>query len=139
DVSDAVAREVFKIEPPLNIRYEFFLLGGAKMSSSKGLGATAAEIVDLLPPELLRYLLVATKPRKALNFTPDLDTINRLFNAVDQLEARVARGEPRENDEQLLQVVAVEGHRISPTPRVGALLPWDTVVNILQLPHLDFW
>ena len=39
DVADAVTREVFEIEPPLNVPYEFFLIGGAKMSSSKGLGA----------------------------------------------------------------------------------------------------
>ncbi len=139
DVADAVAREVFKIEPPLNVPYEFFLIGGVKMSSSKGLGATAAEIVELLPPEVLRFLLVNTRPRKALNFTPDVDTINRLFNGLDQLEARDAAGTLRDVDKELLPIVSVDGHHVSPTARVGELLPWETVVNLIQLPHIDFW
>ncbi len=36
DRSDAIAREVFEREPPLNVPYEFLNLGGKKMSSSKG-------------------------------------------------------------------------------------------------------
>jgi lysyl-tRNA synthetase class 1 len=139
DVADAVARTVFEVQPPLNIPYEFFLVGGAKMSSSKGLGVTAASIVDLLPPEVLRFLLVNTRPRKALNFTPDLDTITRLFNGLDQLESRAASGTLREIDKEMLPIISVDGSHISPTERVGEQLPWDTVVNLIQLPHVDFW
>jgi lysyl-tRNA synthetase class 1 len=139
DVSDAVARQVFDIEPPLNVPYEFFLIGGAKMSSSRGLGATAAEIVELLPAEVLRFLLINTRPKKALNFTPDLDTINRLFNGVDQLAARAAAGTLREVDKELLPMITVEGDALLTTPRVGEQLPWETVVNLIQLPHVDFW
>jgi lysyl-tRNA synthetase class 1 len=139
DVSDAVARQVFGIEPPLNVPYEFFLIGGAKMSSSRGLGATAAEIVELLPAEVLRFLLINTRPKKALNFTPDLDTINRLFNGVDQLAARAAAGTLREIDKELLPMITVEGDELLTTPRVGEQLPWETIVNLIQLPHVDFW
>jgi lysyl-tRNA synthetase class 1 len=38
DRSDAIAREVFEREPPLNVPYEFINIGGKKMSTSKGLG-----------------------------------------------------------------------------------------------------
>ena len=41
DRSDAIAREVFEREPPLNLAYEFLNIGGKKMSTSKGLGAAA--------------------------------------------------------------------------------------------------
>jgi lysyl-tRNA synthetase class 1 len=139
DVSDAVARQVFGIEPPLNVPYEFFLIGGAKMSSSRGLGATAAEIVELLPPEVLRFLLINTRPKKALNFTPDLDTINRLFNGVDQLAIRAAAGTLREIDKELLPMITVQGDALLTTPRVGEQLPWETIVNLIQVPHIDFW
>jgi lysyl-tRNA synthetase class I len=33
---DAIAREVFEREPPLNVPYEFLNIGGKKMSTSKG-------------------------------------------------------------------------------------------------------
>src|SRR5664280_176630 len=41
DRADAIAREVFEREPPLNVPYEFLNIGGRKMSTSKGLGAVS--------------------------------------------------------------------------------------------------
>jgi len=83
DVSEAVFREVFKKEPPRNVPYEFFLLGGKKMSSSKGLGVSARDISEIVPPELLRFLMVRYKPNTAINFDPEGETIPRLFDDYD--------------------------------------------------------
>ena len=41
DRSDAIAREVFEREPPINVPYEFLNIGGRKMSTSKGRGTPA--------------------------------------------------------------------------------------------------
>ena len=51
DRADAITRRVFEREPPLNVPYEFLNIGGKKMSTSKGTGAAAHEIADLLPPD----------------------------------------------------------------------------------------
>ena len=59
DRSDAVSREVYDREPPLNVAYEFLNIGGRKMSTSQGSGAAAHEMADLLPPELLALPLPA--------------------------------------------------------------------------------
>ena len=53
DRSDAIAREVFEREPPLNFPYEFLNIGGKKMSTSKGRGAAAHAIAEVIPPEQL--------------------------------------------------------------------------------------
>jgi lysyl-tRNA synthetase class 1 len=84
DVADAIAREVFKIEPPFDIKYEFFLVGGKKMSSSKGEGSSAREIANLLPPKILRLALIGKEPRQAIDFEPDGDTIPVLFDTYDK-------------------------------------------------------
>ncbi len=93
DRSDAVSREVFRREPPLNVPYEFLNIGGKKMSTSKGTGATAHAIADLLPPELLRFLFLRHRPRKAIEFDPEGDTIPGLFDEFDRICAAVA-GKP---------------------------------------------
>ncbi len=93
DGSDAVAREVFQREPPLNVPYEFLNIGGKKMSTSKGTGATAHAIAGLLPPELLRFLFLRHKPRKAIEFDSEGDTIPGLFDESDRIAAAVA-GKP---------------------------------------------
>ena len=51
DRSNAIAREVFEREPPLNFPYEFLNIAGQKMSTSKGLGAAAHTIAEVVPPE----------------------------------------------------------------------------------------
>ncbi|MEO6577792.1 MAG: lysine--tRNA ligase [Candidatus Limnocylindria bacterium] len=96
DRSDAIAREVFGNEPPLNVPYEFLNIGGKKMSTSKGLGASAAEIADVIPPEQLRTLFLRPKPNTAIEFDPQgTDAIPRLFDESDRLAVATAGGEVR--------------------------------------------
>jgi lysyl-tRNA synthetase, class I len=83
--SDAIAREVFEREPPLNLPYEFLNSGGRKMSTSKGTGATAREIVDIVPPEQLRFLFLRPAPNQVIEFDPNgTDAIPRLFAEFDR-------------------------------------------------------
>ena len=96
DRSDAIAREVFGNEPPLNVPYEFLNIGGKKMSTSKGLGASAVQIADVIPPEQLRLLFLRPKPNTAIEFDPDgTDAIPRLFDESDRLAAATAGREVR--------------------------------------------
>jgi lysyl-tRNA synthetase, class I len=93
DRSDAIARDVFDREPPLNVPYEFLNIGGKKMSTSRGRGATAHEMAELLPPQLLRFLFLRHRPNHALEFDPSGDTLPRLFDEFDRVAAATAGGE----------------------------------------------
>lgn len=131
DVSNHIAREVFKIEPPEDLPYEFFLYGGGKMSSSKGIGASAADVAQVLPPNLLRFLMVRYHPRVAIDFDPTHpDTIPNLFDEYDR--AREAFFSDPESD--LAQTFAA-GHIGKPTkffvPRFATLAGW------LRQPGVD--
>jgi lysyl-tRNA synthetase class 1 len=91
DRSDAVAREVFEREPPINVPYEFLNVGGKKMSTSKGRGTAAHRIVEVLPPEPLRTLMIRTRPNTAIDFDPEgTDAVPRLFDEFDRLGDAVA-------------------------------------------------
>ena len=91
DRSDAIAREVFEREPPLNVRYEFLNIGGRKMSTSKGRGAAAHTIAEVVPPEQLRFLFLRPRPNQAIEFDPDgTDAIPRLFDEFDRFAAATA-------------------------------------------------
>lgn len=70
DIAKALCKEVFNYLNPFNIPYEFFLIGGKKMASSKGLGLKARELTDLLPPEIGRFLFVRTEYKRAVEFDP---------------------------------------------------------------------
>jgi lysyl-tRNA synthetase class 1 len=141
DRSDAISRELFQREPPINVAYEFLNIGGRKMSTSKGLGASAHQMADLIPPELLRFLFLRHRPRRAIDFDPEGDTIPGLFDEFDRIAAAVAgrpvRGElPPDPDRIFRQSlvdpaadVAVEAARFRPPFRHLALL--------VQVPGVD--
>ncbi len=94
DRSDAIAREVFDREPPINLPYEFLNIGGRKMSTSKGRGAAAHRIVEVIPPEQLRTLFIRPRPNHAIEFDPEgTDAIPRLFDEFDKL-ADATAGRP---------------------------------------------
>jgi lysyl-tRNA synthetase class 1 len=98
DRSDAIAREVFEREPPLNVPYEFINIGGKKMSTSKGRGAAAHEIVEVIPPEQLRFFFLRPRPNHAVDFDPvGTDAVPRLFDEFDKFAAATA-GKPVRGD-----------------------------------------
>jgi len=68
------------------------------MSTSKGLGVAAHEIVRVVPPEQLRLLFLRPRPQTAIEFDPiGSDAIPRLFDEYDRLAdataGRPVRGE----------------------------------------------
>jgi lysyl-tRNA synthetase class 1 len=90
DRSDAISREVFEVEPPRNVAYEFLNVGGKKMSTSKGQGAAAHTIAEVLPPEQLRFLFLRPRPSQVIDFDPEGETIPRLFDEFDRIAAATA-------------------------------------------------
>ena len=99
DRSDAIAREVFEREPPMNVPYEFLNIGGKKMSTSKGRGAAAHTIAEVVPPEQLRFLFLRPRPNQVIEFDPDgTDAVPRLFDEFDRFARghRGPRGEGRD-------------------------------------------
>jgi len=84
DIAVAICKEVLKFPPPYAFAYEWFLTEGKKMSSSKGVGFSAQEVSEILPPEVLRFLMVRTNYRQAINFDPGGTTIPDLFDEYDR-------------------------------------------------------
>ena len=81
DVATQIIEKVFKKEPPLKFGYEFFLIGGKKMSSSKGVGLTGEELLEVLTPQVARFLMIKTRPEQAVEFDPrSPDIIPRLYD-----------------------------------------------------------
>jgi lysyl-tRNA synthetase class 1 len=66
------------------------------MSTSKGRGAAAHEIVEVIPPEQLRFFFLRPKPNHAVDFEPNqTDAVPRLFDEFDRFAAATAGKEVR--------------------------------------------
>lgn len=67
--------------------YEFFTVGGKKMSTSKGEGIGFAEVTNYAPANILRYLLVATRPYAVIDFDPiNKNDLILLYERFDKTE-----------------------------------------------------
>ena len=86
DTASVVARRIFGVEVPFPIPYEFFLVGGKKMASSRG-GVSARELLEVLRPELVRFLVVRAYYRSAIDFDPGGETVPRLYDEYDRAAA----------------------------------------------------
>ncbi|MBU1015739.1 lysine--tRNA ligase, partial [Patescibacteria group bacterium] len=137
DIGEAICNEVSKTDVPYNIPYEFFLVGGKKMSSSKGIGQTAREIVDLVPPEILRYLMVKTQPKSRIEFDPEGDTIPRLFDQHDE----AAKWYFHKGEKDTMQTDLARAFELSQVsegkPKERFLPRFSQLVFIMQIPRLN--
>ena len=141
DRADAISRRVFEREPPLNVPYEFLNIGGRKMSTSRGAGAAAHHMAQVLPPTILRFLFLRHRPNKAIEFDPAGDTIPRLFDEYDRIADAVAgrptRGELPPDPERIFALSltdatadpAIEAERYRP--------PFAHLALLLQVPGPD--
>lgn len=135
-VAEAICREVFDHEPPYGVFNEFFLIGGKKMSSSKGNAATAVEMAEILPPHILRLLLLKSPINRQLDFDPDGDVIPVLFDTYDRLAEKYWSGVV-DDDSQLFTFAHVPTER---TPITKRYLPrFSQIAFLVQMPHMDVY
>lgn len=134
DVANHIAREVFGYEPPHDIPYEFFLVGGKKMSSSKGRGSSAKEMSELFPPSVLRLVLIGKDINQQIDIDPSGDSIPRTFDWYDDLAEKVRDG-VADDFTRLYALTQLPGERAEDAA------PWQLrfsqVAFMVQMPHLS--
>jgi lysyl-tRNA synthetase class 1 len=134
DVANAIYRKVFKKEPPYDIHYEHILVGGKKMSKSKGSGVTAKDIFDFLPASILRFLFVRTRAKRAIDFQPEGDTIPLLYDEYDRVsKANFAK----ENIDLKKSFYYTEIDPRKEEPKY--LLRFSKIAYMLQMPRADIF
>ena len=99
--------------------YEFFTIGGQKMSTSKGIGVAFADITNYLPPKIVRYLLIKTRPHAVLSFDPCKDDdIIFLFDRYDETERIYFKKEKASNPKEAkMQKRIYELSQVGPIPK----------------------
>jgi len=97
DTGKRISEEVYRYPAPYPIVYEWIHLKGmGAMHSSTGIVVTIQEMLDVVPPEVLRYLIIRNKPEKHIEFDPGLP----LLNLVDEYDQR-------KGDERAMQLSSI--------------------------------
>lgn len=134
DVAETISREIFNHEPPFNIPYEFLQIAGKKMSSSKGRGSSSRDMADLLPPEILRLLLLQKEFNRVVEFVPDGDTVPILFDSYDKLANSYFAGEESDQTRLFKLIHSPEDRSHIPHREMPR---FSQIAYLAQMPHLD--
>jgi len=123
DTGVRIAREVFGIEPPFAVPYEWISLRGkGDMSSSKGNVLSIGQALLFAPPEALRYMVLREPPARAIPFDPGLP----LLKLLDEMEDPDAPG----RDARSLELSRAAG--FEPTG-----VPFRHLVVVAQIAEFD--
>ncbi|HVY73027.1 MAG TPA: lysine--tRNA ligase [Candidatus Paceibacterota bacterium] len=133
DVASHISEEVFKFPTPLFIPHEFFLVGGKKISSSKGRGSTARSIFELVPSKIFRLSLIGKDIMQQRNFDPEGDSIPVLYDQYDKLA--LGYRETKDDDyARLFEFI----HPDRKLPPEDVFLPrFSQIAFLTQMPHLN--
>lgn len=134
DVANHISREIFEYEPPFDMPYEFFLVGGKKMSSSKGRGSSAKDMSELFPTELFRLLLIGKDIREQIDIDPSGESVPRLYDWYDELASGVREGAADDYARLFTYCTPPEGRALVAAPWT---MRFRELAFIVQMPHLS--
>ncbi|MBU0536670.1 MAG: lysine--tRNA ligase, partial [Nanoarchaeota archaeon] len=125
DVAIAISNEVLDYPPPypstrteIGKGYEFFTVGGKKMSTSKGTGVGFADISKTLSPKMIRYLLIRSRPHTVLDFNPEgRNDLILLYDRYDYTERVYFKKEQVEDKEYNQQKRIYELSHVGDIPK----------------------
>ncbi|QNS08739.1 lysine--tRNA ligase [Streptomyces xanthii] len=91
-VGGQIVDQVFGGKQPIGPMYAFVGISGmAKMSSSKGGVPTPGDALEIMEPQILRWLYARRRPNQSFKIAFDQE-IQRLYDEWDKLSAKVADG-----------------------------------------------
>ncbi|MHB9759561.1 lysine--tRNA ligase [Streptomyces sp. BYX5S] len=134
-VGGQIVRQIFGGTQPIGPMYAFVGISGmAKMSSSKGGVPTPGDALQIMEPQLLRWLYARRKPNQSFKIAFDQE-IQRLYDEWDKLGAKVADGTALPADAAAhSRAVGVAGRELPRTPRP---LPYRTLASVADVTAGD--
>lgn len=138
DTSSVISERIFDYPAPVPMAYEHFMVEGGKMSKSIGNVVTLEEMLETVPPEIVRYVLVRTDPNKHKDF--DWKKIPQLvgeFERIERIYYGLEEHAPREDPEDLRRIYELS--LVSPPPRRELhQVPYGHLITLVQLyPGFD--
>ncbi len=128
DTGRRITKEIFGYNPPYPVPYEWVHLKGVgAMKSSKGIVIPVREMVEILPPEIVRYILIRVKPERHIEFDPGVG----LLDVIDEFEDRVREGD-RSVELSLVGDVVYSDIPFRHLVVVGQIAKWD-VERVLEI------
>ncbi|MBE8476925.1 lysine--tRNA ligase [Streptomyces justiciae] len=122
---------IFGGKQPIGPMYAFVGISGmAKMSSSRGGVPTPGDALQIMEPQILRWLYARRRPNQSFKIAFDQE-IQRLYDEWDKLDAKVADGSALPADVAAhSRAVRTAGGEL---PRTARPLPYRTLASVADI------
>ncbi|MEV5608040.1 lysine--tRNA ligase [Streptomyces sp. NPDC052225] len=134
-VGGQIVDRIFGGKQPIGPMYAFVGISGmAKMSSSKGGVPTPGDALQIMEPQILRWLYARRRPNQSFKIAFDQE-IQRLYDEWDKLSAKVADGTVLPADAAAYsRAVGVAAGEL---PRTERPLPYRTLASVADVTAGD--
>ncbi|MFO7792621.1 MAG: lysine--tRNA ligase [Candidatus Saliniplasma sp.] len=128
DTGKEIVKKIFDREPPHPVVYEWIQLKGkGPMSSSSGVAIKTEDILNMVSPEVVRFLIMRPKLNTHIDFDPGFGLLD-LVDEYDKYEEEYFEGD----DEEMKKVYELS--QASEPPRSKPQrIPYRHLVNLVQI------
>ncbi|MFP4051342.1 MAG: lysine--tRNA ligase [Thermoplasmata archaeon] len=128
DTGKDLIEEILEANAPHPVVYEWIQLKGqGPMSSSSGVSINAEEMIDMVGPEVVRFLILRPKPSSHIDFDPGLGILD-LVDDYDDHEDGYFNGEDKDK-KRVYELSQLEDVPREQPERV----PYRHLVNLVQI------
>jgi lysyl-tRNA synthetase class 1 len=92
DTCCVVTKDLMKAEYHIPFKYGFILFQGRKYSKSKGIGMGVSDLVKLVPPEIIKYILIKPDLEENVDINPTAESMLKTMEDF-QRAAELAKGD----------------------------------------------
>ncbi|WGI17563.1 lysine--tRNA ligase [Methanonatronarchaeum sp. AMET-Sl] len=132
DTGQRIAKEVYGYEQPYPIVYEQVgLKGEGEMSSSKGIALTPKRMLEFLPPEIIRYMLVEKPPNRHIEIDTGFGTVQTISN-YQKHEKQYYNNELNQEKQQTYKLSQPNNQ---PPKQQPIQIPFKHLVNAIQIAN----
>lgn len=136
----SIHKEILHREPPILFKYGFIMINGKKYSKSKGIGMSAIELSTLIPPEILKYMLIEPDLQSEKDIDPTGEKLIRVYDTVERI-SKLEKTDNRADEKKMLAFKVAIGKLQWKASFVDILLnyqiskSWDQVGKMLKDPE----
>ena len=132
DTGVRLAKEIFEMEPPYPVPYEFVQLKGkGQMHKSTGSPVTGVDALRITPAAVMNYIVLRINPSRHIDYDAGLGILD-MVDEYDRVEGMYYSGVCDERDRDLLRAYEIaqpEAPRTTPPLQV----PYRHLVSLVQI------
>ena len=138
DTSKVISKEIFGYDAPEPVIYEHIQVGGRKMSKSLGNVISLRDMLDVIPPEVVRFFYFRTKAGKHKDFdiNKNLKQLVDTYEHVERLFFGAEQPSPQEDLETLKRSYVLS--QTGGPPQKYFQIPYGHLITIYQIVGEDW-